>query len=78
MGPRMWQKSPKHFFRVTLLGPGMICGLLLGSSLLSAQTNIQSSIEMNKGSHVTLQLPLRLRAKFRTIRRQLQLSAELY
>jgi hypothetical protein len=37
MGPSMRQKNPNHFLQVTLLGAGMICGLLLGSSPLLAQ-----------------------------------------
>jgi hypothetical protein len=37
MGPSLCQKNPNSFFRVTLLGAGMICVLLMGSSLLFAQ-----------------------------------------
>jgi Carboxypeptidase regulatory-like domain len=39
MGPSMWQKNPTSFLRVTLLGAGMICILLLGSSSLLAQAD---------------------------------------
>jgi hypothetical protein len=35
----MRQKNPSNFFQVTLLGSGMICGLLLCSSPLFAQKN---------------------------------------
>ena len=37
MGPSLCQKNPNFTFRVTLLGAGMICVLLLGSSVLFAQ-----------------------------------------
>ena len=43
MGPSVWQKNPNPFFRVTLLGAGMICGLLLGSSPLLAQADRATS-----------------------------------
>lgn len=39
----MWQKNPNIFFRVTLLGAGLICGLLLGSSPLLAQADRATS-----------------------------------
>jgi len=39
MGPSVWQKNPNPFFRVTLLGAGLICSLLLGSSPLLAQAD---------------------------------------
>ena len=37
MGPSAWQKNPNPFLQVTVLGAGMICGLLLSSSPLVAQ-----------------------------------------
>jgi Carboxypeptidase regulatory-like domain len=43
MGPSMWQKNPTSFLRVTLLGAGMICILLLGSSSLLAQVDRATS-----------------------------------
>ena len=39
MGPSVWQRNPNLFFRVTLLGGGLVVGLLLGSSPLSAQAD---------------------------------------
>ena len=39
MGPNGWHKNSKSFFRVTLLGVGLICGLLLGSAPLLAQAD---------------------------------------
>src|SRR5271166_6105178 len=39
MGPSMWQRNPNPFFRVTLLGAGMICVLLLGPNPLLAQAD---------------------------------------
>src|SRR5271165_5132001 len=39
MGPSVWQRNPNLFFRVTLLGAGLTCGLLLSSSPLLAQTD---------------------------------------
>ena len=39
MGPSGWHKNSNPFFRVTLLGVGLICGLLLGSSPLLAQAD---------------------------------------
>jgi hypothetical protein len=43
MGPSIWQKSPNPFFRVSVLCAGMICGLLLGPSLLTAQADLATS-----------------------------------
>jgi hypothetical protein len=43
MGPSLWQKNPNPFLRVTLLGAGMICILLLGSSALLAQVDTATS-----------------------------------
>jgi len=43
MGPSVWQKNPNPFFRVTLLGAGLICGLLLSSSPLLAQSDRATS-----------------------------------
>jgi len=43
MGPSVWQKKLNPFFRVTLLGAGMLCVLLLGSSLLLAQADRATS-----------------------------------
>ena len=45
MGPSVWHKN-STFFRVTLLGVELICGLLLGSSLLSAQADRAASAAM--------------------------------
>ena len=39
MGPSVWQKNPNPFFRVTLLGAGMTCVLLLGCAPLLAQAD---------------------------------------
>jgi hypothetical protein len=38
MSPSVWQKSPNRFIRASLLGTGLILGLLLGSSPLLAQS----------------------------------------
>jgi len=43
MGPSVWQKNPNPFFRVALLAAGMICILLLGSSVLLAQAERATS-----------------------------------
>ncbi len=43
MGPSVCQRNPNAFFRVPLLGAGLICGLLLGSSPLLAQADRASS-----------------------------------
>jgi len=40
----MWQSNPTPFLRVTLLGIGLIFGLLLGSSLLLAQAERHTSV----------------------------------
>jgi carboxypeptidase family protein len=44
MGPSTWQKNPNPFSRLALLGAGMICGLLLCSSFLLAQTDRATSV----------------------------------
>ncbi len=44
MSPSMWQSNPTPFLRVTLLGIGLIFGLLLGSSLLLAQAERHTSV----------------------------------
>jgi Carboxypeptidase regulatory-like domain len=44
MGPSMWQKNPTSFLRFTLLAAGVICSLLLGSSLLLAQADRVPSV----------------------------------
>ncbi len=49
MGPGMWQKNPTSFFRVTLLGAALICGLLPGSSLLLAQADNVASVAAATG-----------------------------
>jgi hypothetical protein len=43
MGPYLCQKNPNPFFRVTLLGVGLVFGLLLGSSTLLAQADRATS-----------------------------------
>src|SRR5271166_1925250 len=43
MGLSVWQRNPNPFFRVTLLGAGMICVLLLGSYPLLAQADRATS-----------------------------------
>jgi hypothetical protein len=49
MGPSMWQKNPSSFRRVTLLGAGMICILLLGSSPMLAQADGATSADAATG-----------------------------
>ena len=39
MGPMVRQKNPTSFFQVTLVGAGLICGLLLGSLPVLAQAD---------------------------------------
>jgi Carboxypeptidase regulatory-like domain len=43
----MWRKNPNHFSQVTMLGYGIIGGLLLGSSFLFAQISIQKPPEVD-------------------------------
>jgi hypothetical protein len=45
MGPSRWQQNPSPFFQVTLLAAGVICSLLLGSSLLLAQADRATSAD---------------------------------
>jgi Carboxypeptidase regulatory-like domain len=43
MGPSGWHKNSNSFFRVTILGVGLICGFLLSSSPLLAQADMAVS-----------------------------------